>query len=375
MATLQSVRDQARAAVAEGDYQRALSLIALIHRHFPSDLEAVRLLGQIHVACGRRAEARESFDRVLEVDPESVVARSGLALLAEEEGDPDGALEQFERAFDLDSSNSQVAAEIGRLHSLSSHTRPVDPGSTQHAMARRFLQEKRYARAVALFEEALRQTPERLEVVVGLAQALWLSGGWEEAERVAAGVVVSHPDCLRMLAILAGASFSRGEGETLFLLRRTDEFDPGNSVARRLFLDAGLPFPRVGVDPDIPKAELQMVPAPVARVQTLAPEDLEEDWEEEAEVEPFTLPEVELDGEWVRGKGPFLPMADRAVLARWLKGDSLAAAGQFLQAMEQYLVVLHGLRQTSPSDRRGSGEKRLTVEKEQDGTDSGNREA
>lgn len=307
MATLDSVRDRVRAAVAEGDYQPALHLTESIRRHFPRDLETGRLRGQIQLASGRWEEAQGSFAAVLEVDPESVVARAGLALLAEEEGDPDRALEQLERVFDLDGSNSEVAAEICRLRSRSSHSWPVDLGSAQHALARRSLVEKKYERAAVLFQDAVWRAPERLEVAVGLARALWLTRRQEEAERVAAEVLAIHPSCLKMLAILAGASFARGEAEAMFLLRKTDELDPGNRVARRLFLDAGLPFPRVGVDPEVPEAELRGVAGSPSRnrpalEESEAEDSAEEDWEEEEEPEPFFLPEAQLEGEWVRGK-------------------------------------------------------------------------
>ncbi len=306
MATLDSVRDRAKAAIAEHNYPRALLLTDLIRRYFPRDLKTGGLQGEIQLACGRWAEARESFATVLQLDPESLEARAGLALLAEVEGDLERALEQLERAFDLDCSNARVAAEIERLSSRLCHSWLTDPGSPQHALARRSLREKRYPRAALLFSDAARRLPERVEIVVGLARSLWLAGEREEAARVATGVLGGYPDCLKMLAILAGVSFARGEGEALFLLRKIDELDPGNFVARRLFLDAGLPFPRVGGDPEIPEAELRGIIGFRRRIQTdpgeYEDEPVDEEWDGEEDLEPFVLPEDQLEGEWVRAK-------------------------------------------------------------------------
>ena len=331
MADLQSVRDRARAAIAAGDYQLAFHLIELTRRHFPMDLEAAMLSGQLRLAWGQWAEARDSFEAVLQVDPESVAARAGLALLAERDGDLDGAIEQLERAFDLDSSNAGVAVGIGRLRSRLPRGSSVELGLPRHALARRSLLKRRYEKAILLFRDALRAAPDRVEIAVGLARALWLARRHGEAEQVAVEVLASYPNCLKMLAVLAGASFDRGEVEAMFLLRRTAEYDPGNPVARRMFLEAGLPFPRVGDDPEIPNADLRRVASIIARgrASALGPEPgdpAEEDWEEE-ESEPFFLPEVQLDGEWVRVK------------------------------------------------REAAEDRDRRVEKEQDGTDAGNREA
>ncbi|MHB1160881.1 MAG: tetratricopeptide repeat protein [Chloroflexota bacterium] len=394
MATLKSVRDRAKAAAAVGDYPLALGLADLVRRYAPGDLETTGVLGQIHLACGRRVEARDCFAELLEIDPENRLARSGLALLEEEDGDPDRAIEQFERVFALDSSNQRVAGEISRLHALLSHTRPTDVGFSQHAIARQLLRRKRYRRSISFFEDALRSRPGAAEIAVGMSQALWLSGRLEEAEEVAEGVLAAHPDCLKALAIVAGAGVRRGETGSLGLLRRTAEMDPGNSVARRLFLEAGLPFPRIAEEPEVPERELwdvvgRLRPAESATTPeseaALAVEDEEYDdeafWDEEegeAEPEPFDLPEAQLEGEWVRGRGSAAVAPTDGWLedwlAQWAAGDALVRAGELRRAAERYLAVLNGMRGISPSGSRAPGDERSVVEKEQDGTNSGDSE-
>ncbi|MGE5620908.1 MAG: tetratricopeptide repeat protein [Sphingomonadaceae bacterium] len=361
MATLKSVRDRAKAAAAAGEYPLALELAELIRRHSPHDVRTTGLLGQIHLACGRRLEARECFAELLEVDPESRLARSGLALMEEEDGDLDQALDDFERVFALDSSNRQVAEEISQLHARLSHTRPADAALSQHAIARRLLRRKQYRRSIPFFEDALRGRPAAAEIAVGLAQALWLSGRLEEAAEVAEKVLVAHPDCLKALAIVAGAAFVRGEARCLDILRKTAELESGNTVARRLFLQAGLPFPRVGEEPEIPERELWEAIGRLGPAETIgvaganvepSPEDEEDEgedgdyWEDEAEEpELFGLPEDQLEGEWVRGRGS--PAASEGAdlqgrLAQWQAGDVLVRAGQLRRAVEHYLAALKG---------------------------------
>ncbi|MHB0869903.1 MAG: hypothetical protein ACYC5J_10670, partial [Chloroflexota bacterium] len=117
----------------------------------------------------------------------------------------------------------------------------------------------------------------------------------------------------------------------------------------------------------------------------LAVEDEEYDdeafWDEEegeAEPEPFDLPEAQLEGEWVRGRGSAAVAPTDGWLedwlAQWAAGDALVRAGELRRAAERYLAVLNGMRGISPSGSRAPGDERSVVEKEQDGTNSGDSE-
>ncbi|HEX2923240.1 MAG TPA: tetratricopeptide repeat protein, partial [Chloroflexota bacterium] len=228
MAMLSRVHDRAREALRGGDLEMASSLVSLIWRHFAEDVDTLELHGEVELARGHRIEARSSLATVLDIDPERLLARSGLALIAEEEDDLDEALRQFEFAYALDTGNQQLAAEIARLHSRLNHTMPVDPEASRYAVAWRHLWEGRYDRATSLFQSGLKADPESVEQAVGLAQSLWFAGQSSAAEEVAGDIVTSHPNCLKPLAILAGAAFSRGDEAALSILRRTAQLNPGN---------------------------------------------------------------------------------------------------------------------------------------------------
>lgn len=388
MAMLSRVRDRARGALRRGDLEEALSLAALIGRHFPDDIDTMELLGEMELARGHRPEARSILEATLAIDPERLLARSGLALIAEEDGDLDGALKQFEFAFALDTGNQQLAGEILRLHSRLNHTAPVDPEPSLYAMAWRQLREGRHDRAASLFQSGLRSDPESVEQAVGLAQALWLAGRFSAAEEVAGGVAASHPNCLKPLAILAGAAFSRGEGVAISVLRRTGQLNPGNGVARALFVAASLPFPRIGEEPEIPDEELiaagvnRMPPPSMEDVGLLQGEPGEggleaEDRGSEADGRRFAPPETTSEGEWVRDRNRVPecwaapatadrwrrlredPASAPEVAAEllmtvesgsadpslvWLAADALALSGRFRRAVQLYRRIAEDLR-------------------------------
>lgn len=482
MVALQSLRGQVRSAMAEGDYERALLLVRAIQSRFPEDFETTVLLAEIHLEKGSYQDARDAFRAVLEVDPENLLARSALAVIAEEEGDLSAALAQFERAFDIDPFNGQIGAEIHRLRSQLGQTRAPEPGSSMHAAARRLVQEKKYEEAIVFFDAALRVEPDAAEAAVGMAETLWLVGRVRSAEEAAREILVDHPNCLKALAILAGAALFRGDTKGVSLLERTGELNPGNAVAAALLEAAGLALPAVVVEIEVPDAVVEQegeepsqpderaaVPgspggrrmgsprsggkrsargaqggAPRARdgaseagagsaaAPTLRAEggteeapgaEVEERAQERSEPE-----QVESRG-GLRGK---MRMVDRSteqqgraalhisfarsfeargeidlalaeyrtalqldasaaatigeaalamansdpanLKARWLAGDALAIDGQFRRALEQYLIVMGSGGGSAAPVGQSSGERQVLVaEKEQDGTDFGDR--
>lgn len=397
MATLSEVREQADAALSAGDHSKALSLTLLMQRHFPRDYQTLELLGKLHLEGRRLRESRDLFGQVLGIDPENVLARAALAMIAEEEGDLEEALEQFGRAFDVNPGNHEIAAEIARLHSQLKHSKPAEPGSSMHATARRFMMENRYENAVPWLQEALRQAPVRTDVAVGLVRALWLDRRPVEAGDVAGEILAEHRDCLPALAVSAVAALSHGDSEAVALLARTSELDPGNAVAKELFAKAGMVFPELDERLEIPDAELQeamrsAVDAPpdngFARTSPTNPTASEAEAIEASgadSAQPHEAPpdvdqsaghmvaaarhaavgEIELALAEYRAALNLDPSIAHAVgsaalalleavpgnvHAHWLAGDTMAMEGQFRRAVEQYLSVLKAAGETRSLD-------------------------
>lgn len=259
MATLSEVLDLARSGMAAGRDKEALSLAQLILHRCPNELGALEISGKIHLQAGDLREARGAFERLLAVDPEHVVARSAVAIIAEEEGDPEAAFELFQRAYEIDPANQEIASEISRLQGELGRNMGVDSGSSMHSAGRRYLAEKKYESAVPWLQEALRVAPNAVEVAMALGTCYWLAWRPREAEEVGREVLARHPNSVKALAILAGSVFSRGGEETQSLLAKTACLDAGNGVARSLFAEAGLVLPEGVSEPEIPDEELALV--------------------------------------------------------------------------------------------------------------------
>ncbi len=401
MATLNKIREQADAALSAGDHKKATSLALLIQRHFPKDYQTLELIGKLYLENRRLQESRDAFARSLEIDPENVLARSALAMIAEEEGDLDEALEQFERALDVAPGNHEVAAEVERLRAQLGRGKSPEPGSSMHATARRFLAVNRYENAIPWLQEVLRQSPDLTDVAMGLIRALWLARRQREAEDLARELIVQHPDCLGALAVVAAMALSREDGEAVSLLARTSELDPGNAVTKKVFAEAGIVFPELEEMLDIPENELQETLKPDidaspdgAIAQATSTNDEEREGQEvvsseadreesdaatpdeeqpaarhmasaarhaaNGEVE-LALAEyraaVRLDPTVARTIGEaalaLIETAPDGAQAHWLAGDAMALDGQFTKAVEQYLLVLKGAMETHASNPEG----------------------
>jgi tetratricopeptide (TPR) repeat protein len=61
----------------------------------------------------RYVDARLAFEKVLAEDPEDAAAIQYLGLIAQEQGDPDGAVAHFERALALDPDNTDLRLDLG----------------------------------------------------------------------------------------------------------------------------------------------------------------------------------------------------------------------------------------------------------------------
>jgi len=116
------------------------------------------LKGRMLSAAGKPPEqAREAFDRALELDPKHAAALIGLAELSAQAGEVDAALALYDRAADLDPEDPAAA--------LAAATLVVGAGRTADAQER--------------FEAVLTKHPRERDAAIGLARILAERGEFE----------------------------------------------------------------------------------------------------------------------------------------------------------------------------------------------------
>ncbi|HTK55678.1 MAG TPA: tetratricopeptide repeat protein [Gemmatimonadales bacterium] len=99
----------------DGQYPKALEVLEAGLVNHPDYVSARVVLGRVHMSTGDRAKAREAFTRVVQLDPESVIALKALADLAEEEGQGEEALRWSGQLLTVDPGNDEAIKQQERL--------------------------------------------------------------------------------------------------------------------------------------------------------------------------------------------------------------------------------------------------------------------
>jgi len=258
---LQEYIQQVDGMVEKGQYDEAIAHLRHILQHHPKFLLAYRLLGKILLETGQDDAAEEMFLRVLSGDPEDFVARVGMSVIHDRRGDLQRAIWHMERAFELAPENDVIQEELRRLYGRRDGVVPPRVMLTRGALARLYARGGLFSRAVETFRSLLAEEPERVDLRVALAEALWNDGQRVQAEDVCLRVLDELPYCLKANLILGEIWTRSGREEAQVHLRRVEAVDPENARAVEILGDASplsprevrLPFLEYGV-PEVPVA-------------------------------------------------------------------------------------------------------------------------
>jgi tetratricopeptide (TPR) repeat protein len=297
---LQEYIQQVDGMVEKGQYDEAIAHLRHILQHHPKFLLAYRLLGKILLETGQDDAAEEMFLRVLSGDPEDFVARVGMSVIHDRRGDLQRAIWHMERAFELAPENDVIQEELRRLYGRRDGVVPPRVMLTRGALARLYARGGLFSRAVETFRSLLAEEPERVDLRVALAEALWNDGQRVQAEDVCLRVLDELPYCLKANLILGEIWTRSGREEAQVHLRRAEAVDPENARAVEILGDASPLSPR---ELYLPYLEYGAPEVPVARpgVGVAVPEeralvDLERAAEIQIEI-PAWLEEIGLGEE------------------------------------------------------------------------------
>jgi tetratricopeptide (TPR) repeat protein len=207
-----------------------------ILQHFPKNVAVYRLLGQALLQKGQNEvqpqlleEAAEIFRRVLSAQPDDYVAQIGLGEIAEQRGALDDAIWYFERAAEQTPGNNVLQDTIRQLYEKRGVQRSTEEKLplTRVTLVRQYLKAGAHDQALSEIRGALADTPDRLDLRMLEAEALWESGRWTEAGEAAAAVLHDCPDCLSANRIMAGMwlKYKRPTDAQPFLAR-LESLDP-----------------------------------------------------------------------------------------------------------------------------------------------------
>ncbi len=220
---LQDYLQEINGLIDDSHLEAAVRHCRHILKQFPRHVETYRLLGKALLEQDRLADAADVFHRVLSADPEDFIAHAGLAIVHRQQNLLREAAWHMERAFEVEPYNGAIRESlqdlIGRRDGLPPEQLTLTPG----ALARMHVQGELYAQAIAELRRLLELEPNRVDLQVLLAEALWRDGQRIGAAEECNRILAQLPDCIKARAILA----------EVYLV--TDRVDEAQEHLRRVF--------------------------------------------------------------------------------------------------------------------------------------------
>lgn len=197
---LAALAAEAREAIDNEDFDRAARACLRALRRFPRWVEGYWLLGQVLIEREYAAEARACFEAVASAQPDDPRAYEGLAAVAEQRRDLATAIAGLARAVEVGETSQGVQGELNNLLRQSGRSGLELATNARAAHAR--LLEGQFEAADLAAERALREEPERLDLLLVQTAARLL--GDDRAGALSSGerLLDLSPDCLKALAIL-----------------------------------------------------------------------------------------------------------------------------------------------------------------------------
>jgi Flp pilus assembly protein TadD len=110
-----------------GEHELALKAYYRAAAERGADADVLSAIGSANLRLGRLGQAEQMLRRALEIDPGFVPALNNLGVVLIERGEPAEAMRVFQRAFALDSGNSDSIRENLRLAIARTENRGILP--------------------------------------------------------------------------------------------------------------------------------------------------------------------------------------------------------------------------------------------------------
>jgi tetratricopeptide (TPR) repeat protein len=194
------------AALSEaGEYTQTTRDIRHVLQHYPRFIAGYLLLGKVLLSEGQYQQAAQQFKRVLAADPESATAHIGLANVFQQSESWEKAVGHLQLATELSPQDRALRQEFTHLLQIRNGDSAGSPDISRAALGRIYFSNRLYAKATRELHSVLAAEPERTDVQVTLADALWRDGQHLEAVQLCQKILGRLPLALKPNLILAAA--------------------------------------------------------------------------------------------------------------------------------------------------------------------------
>jgi len=205
---------------------------AILHCHqiltfFPKHAATYRLLGKAFLDTKKIDSAEKVLNLILTIYPDDFISHLGLSFIHESRNEFKDAVEEMERAFELQPANTMIQDELKRLFRLRDGIEPTRIRLTRGALIKMYARSNLLQQAIAELRIALHEHPQRLDLETEFARMLYLSDQKIEAIDQAIKIVAQYPYCFEANRILAQAlRVDQAVGEVSIYKNRLNAIDP-----------------------------------------------------------------------------------------------------------------------------------------------------
>jgi len=211
-ATRRGIEDIFR-LISSGQFQQAEQQCVSLLEKNPDDVNVLGLLGAVLLRLGKTADARPVLEKVIRLEPAFAKPHEDLGLLCLHEGNPEHAVQLFEKAIKLDGSQAsayaglaQAFARLGKYEKADDARKrymDLSPVAQALAKANELLAAGQAAKAEETCDEISRQHPSNTEILRMQARIAAEDGRHSVAEGLLKRITTLTPDYYKSYVDLA----------------------------------------------------------------------------------------------------------------------------------------------------------------------------
>ncbi len=225
--SLNAYQNELASLLGENRHDEVIAHACHILKSQPKNLRAYQQLGDALVATGRWAEAASLLRRALGAQPQDFHSHSQLAAALAALGDHRRAIWHSERALDQQPKDQATIERMRELYRAHRHEEIDRFRLTAAALAQQQIRSNLLAEAQDTLALALEDSPQRIDLQLLRARALWLDGQRMEAAETALDILDRLPyaiDANRIMTELWLAEERPSDAQ--LYLKRIEALDP-----------------------------------------------------------------------------------------------------------------------------------------------------
>ncbi|MCB0035252.1 MAG: tetratricopeptide repeat protein, partial [Anaerolineales bacterium] len=171
-------------------------------KSYPRHVETYKLLAKSYLVRRQYDEALDLYQRILSADPTDLNALLGMARIYNSQKKFDAAARYLAVAIEFDPYNEMLKSRLRELYQRQKQ-QSSGVGISRAALGILHFRSRLYRQAIQELTAVLKEQPERLDLLVLVAEAYWRLDHHVEADKVSQQILAKLPNCIKANAILA----------------------------------------------------------------------------------------------------------------------------------------------------------------------------